>query len=358
MGAISALQKVVELQQRYLPPEHLEHWLRTLPKERIEVVGHSVQNRPIHAIQWGSGPVRVFMWSQMHGNESTTTRALADLIAYLLSLDEDHPWHKQFRFLLIPQLNPDGAAAFTRVNANKVDLNRDAQNRSQPESKVLRTLFDSFQPHCCFNLHDQRSIFGAGHSGQPAQVSFLAPAADLGKTKTSARKKAAHLIVAMQTALASDLKGRVGRYDDAFNGDCVGDTFQGLEIPTVLVEAGHAGQDYQREECRTFIGIALKAALKALEQGVLNKEVNWPTAYDAIPENEKNFMDGLLIDGEQLLGYQYREQLIAGELHFIPEPLAENQRAPFQHLVLRRENEGENTVFDELYRQLTKSPKD
>jgi hypothetical protein len=47
---------------------------------------------------------------------------------------------------------------YTRLNANEVDLNRDSQNLTQPESKVLREIFDLFQPHYCFNLHDQRTI--------------------------------------------------------------------------------------------------------------------------------------------------------------------------------------------------------
>jgi murein tripeptide amidase MpaA len=53
-------------------------------------------------------------------------------------------------------LNPDGADMYTRLNANEVDLNRDSQNLTQPESKVLREIFDLFQPHYCFNLHDQQ----------------------------------------------------------------------------------------------------------------------------------------------------------------------------------------------------------
>jgi murein tripeptide amidase MpaA len=49
-------------------------------------------------------------------------------------------------------LNPDGADMYTRLNANEVDLNRDSQNLTQPESAARN---DLFQPHC-FNLHDQR----------------------------------------------------------------------------------------------------------------------------------------------------------------------------------------------------------
>ena len=68
------------------------------------------------------------MWSQMHGNESTTTKALFDVFNTLIS---NNPIIKHIlnacTLYIIPILNPDGAEAYTRVNANAVDLNRDAQ---------------------------------------------------------------------------------------------------------------------------------------------------------------------------------------------------------------------------------------
>ena len=69
-------------------------------------------------------------------------------------------------------------------------------------------------------------------------------------------------------------------------------------------------------------------------------------------------MDGLLIDGEKTLGYQYRERLIAGELQFIPERLAENQRTAFQHRILKRQNARDSQTYEELYSQLTNSSKE
>lgn len=56
-------------------------------------------------------------------------------------------------------LNPDGAEAYTRVNGNNIDLNRDAVARKAKESKLLRTALEAFKPQFCFNLHDQRTIF-------------------------------------------------------------------------------------------------------------------------------------------------------------------------------------------------------
>ena len=57
-------------------------------------------------------------------------------------------------------LNPDGATLYTRANANAVDLNRDSQDLTQPARRVLRATFERFKPDYCFNLHDQRTIFG------------------------------------------------------------------------------------------------------------------------------------------------------------------------------------------------------
>jgi hypothetical protein len=49
-----------------------------LAKFQTEVIGKSVLGKPIYKYEIGSGKIRVFMWSQMHGNESTTTKALFD----------------------------------------------------------------------------------------------------------------------------------------------------------------------------------------------------------------------------------------------------------------------------------------
>jgi hypothetical protein len=41
-----------------------------------EIIGKSVLGKPIYKYIVGYGKTKVFMWSQMHGNESTTTKAL------------------------------------------------------------------------------------------------------------------------------------------------------------------------------------------------------------------------------------------------------------------------------------------
>ncbi|WP_273566708.1 DUF2817 domain-containing protein [Maribacter halichondriae] len=96
---------------------------------------------------------------------------------------------EQCSLVILPMLNPDGAEVYTRVNANNVDLNRDAQERTQPESRILRQVFEEFRPEYCFNLHDQRTIYNVGDTNKPATVSFLSPAFDIERSISVSRKK-------------------------------------------------------------------------------------------------------------------------------------------------------------------------
>ena len=111
----------------------------------------------------------------MHGNESTTTKGLFDLLNSFYQKDSEARLRdclKTVALLFIPMLNPDGAARYTRENVNKVDLNRDAHEMQEPESQVLRNAFEDFKPDFCFNLHDQRTIFGAGEKQNRQRFPF------------------------------------------------------------------------------------------------------------------------------------------------------------------------------------------
>ena len=76
--------KEQSVQGRYLT---LEAILPILKKHntnnQVKHVGNSVQERPIYTYQIGTGKTKIFLWSQMHGNESTTTKALLDFINLL-----------------------------------------------------------------------------------------------------------------------------------------------------------------------------------------------------------------------------------------------------------------------------------
>jgi hypothetical protein len=285
--ALHQQYKEAKLFGRYITLQHIEPLLEKFPKI---IVGRSVLDKPIYAYETGRGKIKILMWSQMHGNESTTTKALFDFINVLHSnSDLGNKLLNEFTFCLLPMLNPDGATAYTRENANNVDLNRDAQNQSQPESKILRQVFDAFQPDYCYNLHDQRTIFGVSDTGKPATVSFLAPAYNETRDINEVRMKAINVIVAMNETLQQFIPNQVGRFDDSFNLNCVGDTFQYLNVPTVLFEAGHYPDDYERETTRKYIFIALIAGLRYLHENVVVH--NKIDDYLKIPQNKVVFYD-------------------------------------------------------------------
>ncbi|MEZ7505587.1 M14 metallopeptidase family protein [Flavobacterium sp. Arc2] len=317
--------KEQSIEGRYLTLESIEPLLNRLnTNNQLSVIGESVLKKPIYSYQIGEGETRILLWSQMHGNESTTTKALFDFLNVLHSGSElAAELLAAFTFYCIPILNPDGAQAYTRVNANEIDLNRDSQNLSQPESRVLRDAFDSFLPNYCFNLHDQRTIFGVGSTGKPATVSFLAPSYNEEREINESRMKAIALIAGINNVLQQYIPGQIGRFDDSFNLNCIGDTFQALGVPTLLFEAGHFQDDYERENTRKYIFMALLSSFTILcENDIVDNGID---NYLSIPQNKVVFYDFLYknvklnYDGNEKItnfAAQYKEELIENKLFF------------------------------------------
>ena len=322
------LHKEKDLFGRYITHNHIEPLLKKLENfATINHIGTSVLEKPIYSIQVGNGNNRILMWSQMHGNESTTTKAVFDLINTLCP--EKEPFSsilESCTLLIIPILNPDGAEVYTRLNANQMDLNRDAQDLTQPESRILQQVFRDFKPNFCFNLHGQRTIFSAGRAAFPATVSFLAPAEDEACTVTPTRRVAMELIGVMNKSLQALIPNQIGVYDDAFNINCVGDTFQSLGVPTVLFEAGHCKRDYYREDTRFFIYLSLLNAINYISNHEVTGQFSEP--YHLIPENEKKYYDIIirnasfpttLKSGTIDIGILYQEVLNEDQILFKPK---------------------------------------
>ncbi|RVU90275.1 DUF2817 domain-containing protein [Flavobacterium columnare] len=313
---------------RYLTNTHLERVLKELsPRFQKTILGQSVEGRPIYSVTFGTGTTKIFMWSQMHGNESTTTKALFDFFKFLDSNDSlAKAIAEACTLFIIPIVNPDGAAAYTRVNANQIDLNRDSVALTQPESQILRKVFQEFKPDFCFNLHDQRTIFGVGNLDKPATISFLAPSFNEACEYNECRLKAVRVILAMNTELQKYIPDQIGRFDDTFNLNCIGDYFQYSGVPTILFEAGHYQNDYEREETRKYIYIAYIAGLKSIIS--LKKEEVDLKEYLNIPQNKINFYDfiykNVRLKGESLdiitkFASHYKEVLFEEKVYFEAE---------------------------------------
>ena len=317
--------KEQSIQGRYITLEHIEPILRRLNTEnQLKEIGKSVLGKSIYEYQIGSGGTRIFLWSQMHGNESTTTKGLFDFLNLLHSgTDLANQLLKAYTFCCIPMLNPDGATLYTRANANSVDLNRDSKDLTQPESKLLRATFEQFKPDFCFNLHDQRTIFGVANSAKPATMSFLAPSYNEEREVNTTRLKAINVIAGINKVLQDLIPGQVGRFDDSFNINCIGDMFQSLGVPTILFEAGHFQNDYDREETRKYVFVSLVSAFITINENdivsnrideYLNISQNNPVFCDFLYKNIKIYYDGK----EKIINFaaQYKEELIGKQICF------------------------------------------
>ena len=280
----------------------------------VSQIGSSEENRPIMQLKIGSGSKKILLWSQMHGNESTGTKALFDLFNTILNSSE-----KEFSQILetctlvfIPMLNPDGSEAYTRVNANDVDLNRDAVNRVAKESKILRKVLEEFDPQFCFNLHDQRTIFGVEGTKNPATISFLAPSEEITKALTKGRIETMNVIVSMNTMLQNIIPNFVGRYTDEFYPTATGDNFQKLGYNTILIESGHYPNDYDREESRKYTFFSIVQGIHHIAN---SSSFNNYDGYFDIPNNNKIFYDIIhrYSDSKKDVGYQYEDKILNGK---------------------------------------------
>lgn len=331
--------KEVRLNGRYITLKDIEPLITELQDFcSVERVGSSENELPIHLIKLGTGKKPLLFWSQMHGNESTTTKALFDLL-HLLKDSNNALSQKilaECTLYIIPMLNPDGAEAYTRINYNKVDLNRDAQERSQAESTVFKSIVDSVKPLVAFNLHGQRTIFSAGETNNSAIVSFLSPASDKERTITDSRKKGMRVTAEMNKALQTVIPNCVGRYDDGFNINCTGDTMEDAGYTTILFEAGHHPGDYDREVTRKWMYLSLVTALDFVANNELT--TNGYEEYFDIPENGKCFKDiivrNLEVNGvKKDISIQYVETLINDKLTFVPEIVQiDTQITDFGHI--------------------------
>lgn len=289
-----ALNFETKLKGRRILFEDIQPLLTNLSKKfKKEIIGYSTNNIPIYKITIGTGTTKILCWSQMHGNESTGTKALFDLFNFF----EDPT--SQFKPIIdqiltncslefIVLLNPDGAIKFTRENALGIDLNRDAVDQKAIESQLLRTTLDSFKPKFCFNLHDQRTIFNVEGTPNPATISFLAPSEDIERSLTTGRKETMSVIVAMNNLLQQVIPNQIGRYTDEFYPTATGDNFQKLGHNTILIEAGHFKNDHDRDISRKFNFFALLKGIYfiATTRGYENYK-----PYFDIPNNESNFLD-------------------------------------------------------------------
>jgi protein MpaA len=134
------------------------------------VLGRSVQGRPIPALRLGDphGSLKAAAVALIHGNEPAGVKIVEALHRSLLPAGLD--------LWLLPDANPDGHAANTRVNAHGVDLNRNfpwmwkhhgrrgnpmfsgPAPLSEPESSAIHALFEGVSPRLVVWYHQPYGV--------------------------------------------------------------------------------------------------------------------------------------------------------------------------------------------------------
>lgn len=267
----------------------------------VEQFAESYQGRPISLATIGSGPRRVLLWSQMHGDEPTHTAVLLDLLSYLTRHAEEPAAAEILKgatLYVLPMLCPDGAAAGTRYNAQHIDVNRDALRLESPEGRALLRAVETLRPEFGFNLHNQNARTAIGIPPKPAAVALMAPPLDASFTENAQIRAAKQLAACFAETVQSRASGMIARYEADYMPWSFGERVQAMGVVTLLVEAGGwPGPDPAPIVELHFDGLV--ATLRAIANGGYGNAD--PQEYDRLPRaNELKLYDAV-ITGAHLL---------------------------------------------------------
>ncbi len=282
--------------------DHATYWAAVEPylgrSVSSRVAGESGEGREIRHLSFGHGPTTVLLWSQMHGNESTASMSLADIIRFF---DEspDHPLARRIAegstVHMVPMLNPDGAERFQRRNAQGIDVNRDARRLQTPEGRLLKAVRDEVEPDFGFNLHDQGAAIRVGDSSRGVAIALLAPAFNEARDVDDKRRRAMQVASLLIEAMDPLVGDHIAKYDDTFNPRAFGDLMGAWGASTVLIESGAWENDPQKQHLRETNFVGILTALDAIATGrYLEYD---PGVYEALEYNGRRVTDLLIAGG-------------------------------------------------------------
>lgn len=158
----------------------------------LEVYGQSVKGRDLYLAKfWSNDENPTFLiLTQQHGNEVMTTEGALQVMKNLTAnSNQVKDWLSKVNVLIIPRINVDGgegdvnfsldnyvSGTSTRYNANKVDLNRDHTNLTQPETQGLHeNVLMKYKPDFMIDFHHQGTQTTIGDTDELVSGSILYP---------------------------------------------------------------------------------------------------------------------------------------------------------------------------------------
>jgi hypothetical protein len=284
-----------EISSRRFTQADMMRWLGPLRGPggcEVAPIGESAEGRSISLLKLGRGKTKVLIWSQMHGDESTATMAILDMLSFFAKAAQ-HPVAaaitERLTLLMIPMLNPDGAERFERRTAQVVDMNRDALALRTPEARALRGVCDNYRPEFGFNLHDQDPRNTVGSTKQVSAIALLAPAFDEPRSSNRVRSEAVKVVATFAAVMQEFIPKNIAKYDDTFEPRAFGDNMQKWGTSTVLVESGGWPGDQEKVFLRKLNYAGLLTTLYALATGEYQRaDVR---VYEGLPFNTEYIYD-------------------------------------------------------------------
>ena len=155
------------------------------------VIGYSVQGQPITAYYFGSGSQTILYTGAIHGSELSSKYTMESWISELSQRAGDIPADRQV--VVVPVMNPDGAARAMRYNANNINLNRNfptynwtsntvvsggrveagaggSRAASEPETQALIQLTHQLRPRLVVTYHSLGSLVNSNDVGMSISV--------------------------------------------------------------------------------------------------------------------------------------------------------------------------------------------
>jgi protein MpaA len=249
-----------DLQNKYgvAGDSKVSYSFRTLCK-RTTVLGQSVEGRNVLAHWFGTGPSLVMFVGGVHGIEKSSVRTMESWLDDLERQADRIP--KNRTIVVVVVANPDGYQKNSRLNARRVDLNRNfpAQDwktnvsvpghpnlnggggkkpLSEPESAMLAKFVQQKRPRLVLTFHSAASMVSPNDAGDSSAISRLYA------SKTPYRYASSH------------------QANETFTYDTTGafeDWMREIGIPNVLVEhTSLASNEFQKNQDALWAMVGLK----------------------------------------------------------------------------------------------------
>ncbi|MBP3078108.1 peptidase M14 carboxypeptidase A [Streptomyces sp. 604F] len=252
--------------------------LRTLAKRHprtldVETIGRSVDGRPLYTATAGTGPRKLLILTQMHGDEPLGTEAALRMLKKVAGPGRAaRELREEVTIKVVPRVNPDGWERYhdpdfregvdPRLNSRKVDLNRmfgpapEYDIALAPEAAAVHGVVDGFAPDLVLDYHHQ--VTYATPDGRMVTMSVLwSTHPDVAPEVAADGKRAAAVV---GDALADDPRSNVTLYPRS---DTASTARNGLGLdgyPTLLLE-----QRGQQEAGQKGAGPLIREARTAME---------------------------------------------------------------------------------------------